>query len=158
MGAGFNSDRDPLITVYLALDAATLANGCMHVVPCSYTEGVLPDRRDDGQEAWREFADARGLEPEPLPLEAGEVVLLSPFLLHTSGTNSTAAARRAFSVELMPEHTRTRDDEILGATILFPGGKHGAVVGKDPALRKRDCGAGEEELRRFAERHAQARL
>ena len=119
---------------------------------------VLPDRRDDGQEAWREFADARGLEPQPLPLEAGEVVLLSPFLLHTSGTNSTTTARRAFSVELMPEHTRTRDDEILGATILFPGGKEGALVGKDPALRKRDGGAGEEELRRFAERHAQARL
>ena len=155
MGAGFNSDRDPLITVYLALDAATLANGCMHVVPCSHTEGVIEAPSEDDRLAQ---ASARGLEPQPLPLEAGEVVLLSPFLLHTSGTNSTAAARRAFSVELMPEHTRTRDDEILGATILFPAGKEGAVVGKDPALRKRDGGAGEEELRQFAERHAQARL
>ena len=155
MGAGFNSDRDPLITVYLALDAATLANGCMHIVRGSHTEGVIEAPSEDDRLAQ---ASARGLESQPLPLEAGEVVLLSPFLLHTSGTNSTAAARRAFSVELMPEHTRTRDDEILGATILFPGGKHGAVVGKDPALRKRDGGAGEEELRRFAERHAQARL
>jgi hypothetical protein len=29
-----------------------------------------------------------------------QVVLLSPFLLYTSGTNSTPASRRAFSVEL----------------------------------------------------------
>jgi ectoine hydroxylase-related dioxygenase (phytanoyl-CoA dioxygenase family) len=28
-------DRDPRITVYLAIDAATEENGCMHIVPGS---------------------------------------------------------------------------------------------------------------------------
>jgi hypothetical protein len=32
----------------------------------------------------------------------------------------------------MPEHTRTREGEALGATVLFPGGREGAVVRIDP--------------------------
>lgn len=130
MGAGFNCDRNPLVTVYLALDDATVANGCMHVVRGSHTEGVLsgPGKllSDPGKVA------ALDLRSEALELLAGEVLLLSPFLLHTSGTNSTTASRRAFSVELMPEHTRTRDGNPLQATVLFPGGRRGLAMGIDP--------------------------
>ena len=41
MGAGFNCDRDPLVTVYLALDDATISNGCMHIVRGSHADGLL---------------------------------------------------------------------------------------------------------------------
>ena len=37
-------DRDPRMTVYLAIDAATEENGCMHIVPGSHHLGVVNDR------------------------------------------------------------------------------------------------------------------
>ena len=44
-----------------------------------------------------------------LEAEAGEAILLHNFLLHRSGINSTASARRAFSVTYMDAKTRTLD-------------------------------------------------
>ena len=78
-------------------------------------------------------------------------------MLHTSGTNSTNKSRRAFSVELMPEHTLTRDGKALGATVLFPGGQEGAAVGIDPHFLPK-VGARMEKERLAAEDGARSRL
>jgi ectoine hydroxylase-related dioxygenase (phytanoyl-CoA dioxygenase family) len=78
---GYNCDRPPLITIYLAIDKATKENGCMRLIPATHTRGVVPP------EDLAALAEDDGV---PLPLEAGEVVLLSPHLLHSSGMNRTA--------------------------------------------------------------------
>jgi hypothetical protein len=104
-GSVWDLDRDPLVTVWIALDAATPENGCMDVVPGSHRLGLL---------SWygstvSEEGVARYCPPEayvPLPVEAGHGVLVHNWLLHRSGINPTDSPRRAFTCCFMDGRTR----------------------------------------------------
>jgi phytanoyl-CoA hydroxylase len=98
-------DRDPLITVWTALDPATKANGCVQIVPGSHHELLNPEHgsgflTDEQAAAIAERSDTVFLE-----LKAGEVVLLHNHMLHTSDVNRTQQSRRAFSVCYMDAAT-----------------------------------------------------
>ena len=98
-------DRDPLITVWTALDPATLDNGCVQIVPGSHAALVNPEHGSGfltGEQTENLLEDH---DPVPLELAAGEVVLLHNWLLHSSDVNRTAGARRAFSVCYMDAQT-----------------------------------------------------
>lgn len=99
-------DRDPLLTVWVALDAAGAAQGCMEVIEGSHGWGLLNPGHHSG---WLNAAQRRALEPHPtMPLEAqaGDVYLLHNWLLHRSGRNATGEARRAFSFCYMEAATQ----------------------------------------------------
>ncbi|MBI2504170.1 MAG: phytanoyl-CoA dioxygenase family protein [Candidatus Latescibacteria bacterium] len=98
-------DRDPLITVWTALDPATLANGCVQVVPGSHRALVNPEHPSGFLSAEQAAELLSKTQPVPLELEAGEVVLLHNWLLHSSDVNRTAIPRRAFSVCYMDAAT-----------------------------------------------------
>ncbi len=100
-------DRDPLITVWTALDAATVANGCVQVIPGSHRFGQLNPAHPSGfvTEEQAEEQRANGTVVH-LELEAGEAVLLHNWLLHASEVNCTDQPRRAFSVCYMDAGTR----------------------------------------------------
>ncbi|HVX42232.1 MAG TPA: phytanoyl-CoA dioxygenase family protein, partial [Mycobacteriales bacterium] len=99
-------DRDPLVTVWTALDPATVANGCVQVIDGSHREGVI---NPDHPSGWLTEQQAhRYCPPEKivhLELEPGEAVLLHNWLLHASEVNGTDIARRAFSVCYMDGRT-----------------------------------------------------
>ena len=107
-------DRDPQITVWTALDPASIANGCMQVIPGSHRRLRNPSNGSgflsDGQRADLERLIEAG-DPQHCPLylqmDAGEAVLLHNWTLHRSGTNATAIPRRAFSVCYMDAATRS---------------------------------------------------
>ena len=98
-------DRDPLITLWTALDPATLANGCVQVVPGSHRALVNPDHPSGFLSAEQTAALLAKTQPVSLELEAGEVVLLHNWLLHSSDVNHTGTPRRAFSVCYMDAAT-----------------------------------------------------
>lgn len=98
-------DRDPLITIWTALDPATLANGCVQVVPGSHRALVNPDHPSGFLSAEQTAELLAKSQPVALELEAGEVVLLHNWLLHSSDVNHTAIPRRAFSVCYMDAAT-----------------------------------------------------
>lgn len=102
-------DRDPLITIWTALDAATVANGCLQVIPGSHRSGVInPSHHSAFLDAQQ---TAEHVSPDRivlLELAAGEVVLLHNWLLHASGVNRSSTSRRAFSVCYMDAATQTR--------------------------------------------------
>jgi phytanoyl-CoA hydroxylase len=100
-------DRDPQITIYTALDPATLENGCVHIIPRSHQALVNPT--SGAGFLTREQIDeiVERYEAFPLELEAGEVVLLHNWMLHSSGTNSSQISRRAFSVCYMNAATKS---------------------------------------------------
>ncbi|MEZ4859965.1 MAG: phytanoyl-CoA dioxygenase family protein [Caldilineaceae bacterium] len=103
VGVGWGLDRNPIITIWTALDDATVANGCMQIVPGSHKLGVLNPGHfvtEADQARYTQEADV-----VDLPVAAGEAVLLHNFLLHRSGINRTAIPRRALSVAYMDAAT-----------------------------------------------------
>ena len=112
-------DRDPLITVWTALDPATRENGCVQIVPGSHQQGLINPSHPSGflsdEQAERYNAPENIVY---LELAAGEAVLLHNHLLHRSDTNATAVSRRAFSVCYMDARTKASNGEIY--TPLFP--------------------------------------
>jgi hypothetical protein len=105
-------DRDPLITVWTALDPATRANGCVQVIPGSHKLGLInpshPSAFLTDEQGRTHAPDERA---EYLELDAGEAVLLHNWLLHRSDTNATDIPRRAFSVCYMDARTRATNGE-----------------------------------------------
>lgn len=107
-----NLDRDPLITVWTALDPATVANGCVQIVPGTHRLGLINRSHPSGfltPEQAREYCPAEKVVY--LELKAGEVALLHNWLLHSSDVNKTDIPRRAFSVCYMDGRTSASDGE-----------------------------------------------
>jgi polysaccharide pyruvyl transferase WcaK-like protein len=99
-------DRDPLVTVWVALDPATRANGCLEVIPGSHNLGLLSLY---GSTVAEEDV-ARHCPPErvqPIEVEAGHAVLLHNWLIHRSGVNPSPVPRRAFTVCYMDGRTQS---------------------------------------------------
>jgi len=99
-------DRDPLLTVWTALDPATRENGCVQVVPRSHRHGLINPTHPSGflskAQAAAICTDDRIVHVE---LKQGEVVILHNYLLHASDINRSSQSRRAFSVCYMDAAT-----------------------------------------------------
>jgi polysaccharide pyruvyl transferase WcaK-like protein len=97
-------DRDPLVTIWVALDAATREKGCLQVIPGSHRLGLL-----SRQGSTLSAEHARRYCPEKdvlhLEVEAGEGLLLHNWLVHRSGVNETDTPRRAFTACYMDART-----------------------------------------------------
>ncbi|MBA3845154.1 MAG: phytanoyl-CoA dioxygenase family protein [Planctomycetes bacterium] len=104
-GGAWGLDRNPLMTVWTALDPATIANGCVEIIPGSHRLGLL---HKQGHTVTAEHVAAHCQPGRAVPLElaAGESVLLHNWLLHRSGVNDTDKPRRAFSVCYLDARTR----------------------------------------------------
>ena len=102
-------DRNPVITVWTALDPATIENGCVGIVPGSHRSTIEQDESVAFAFLTTEQATAvlAETEPEYLELEVGEAALLHNWLLHGSDVNKTDIPRRAFSVCYMDAATKS---------------------------------------------------
>jgi hypothetical protein len=101
-------DRDPQLTVWTALDPATVANGCVQVIPGSHKGGLINPSHHSGFLTPEQAARHAPREKIVfLELAAGEAVLLHNYLLHASDVNRTDIPRRAFSVCYMDARTVT---------------------------------------------------
>jgi hypothetical protein len=99
-------DREPLVTIWIALDPATTANGCMEAVRGSHQLGLLSNYGST-------VSDEHALEhcpPErvvPLEVPAGHAVLLHNWLIHRSGINTSPIPRRAVTICYLDGRTRS---------------------------------------------------
>jgi hypothetical protein len=120
-GAGWQMDRHPVVTIWTALDAATIENGCVQVIPGSHLLGLL----SEGGHTITPEQEAEYCTPEKivhLELAAGEAVLLHNWLLHASDINHTDTPRRAFSCCYMDARTRKTDDRRPAGNTVFGEG------------------------------------
>ena len=121
-------DRDPLITVWAALDPATIENGCVQVIPGSHRQGLINPSHPSGfltpAQAEQHAPTAKVVH---LELQPGEVALLHNYLLHASDVNKTDISRRAFSVCYMDARTVTSNGETY-STIFGPGALQAAAL------------------------------
>ena len=105
VGAGWGIDSNPTTTVWTALDDATVATGCMQVVPGSHKLGIL----NEGHYASEEDQATHCSSEKIIDLEvrAGEAVLIHNWMLHRSKVNRTGKPRRAFSIAFMDAATKS---------------------------------------------------
>ncbi len=117
-------DRDPLITIWIALDPATIANGCVQVLPGTHHTLINPSDSSGFLTPAQAEAALGQAQPVYLELQAGEAVLLHNWLLHASDVNKSGIARRAFSICYMDAATQSKRGEkfsiIFGEGALQP--------------------------------------
>ncbi len=90
----------PVIGVWIALDEATTANGCMHVIRGSHREGPVPHfhRRD-----WQICdTDVRVVDDVAVPLPPGGALFFDGYLHHGTPANRTDTRRRALQFHYAP--------------------------------------------------------
>ncbi len=98
-------DRDPLVTIWTALDPATIANGCVRVIPGSHRQ-LVNREASAGFLSKEQVAALDESTAVHLELAAGETVLLHNWVLHNSGVNNSSLSRRAYSVCYMEAATK----------------------------------------------------
>lgn len=93
---GWRLSIPPKVTIWTAMDATSVANGCLQIIPGSH-KTMIPEKGDllSPEERAIHAPDEKRLY---LEMEMGEVVLLHNWTLHRSEVNTTNRPRRAFSV------------------------------------------------------------
>jgi len=115
-------DRPTMITCWLALDDATVDNGCMHVIPGSHRDpryqpvgcDLSPDIHlspvpGGPGEPGSLYDEIRTWMPDravPVELKAGECMFHHCLNYHMTPQNITDRQRRAFVIIYMPDGTR----------------------------------------------------
>lgn len=102
-GAYVGFEHRPYITVWIALDDTTEANGCVYVLPRNLDEdeSIVPHRWDA---ASKEKVGYDGPEfGVAAEVPAGSIVVFSSTTLHCSGANTTGNVRRAYLCQYSPE-------------------------------------------------------
>jgi phytanoyl-CoA hydroxylase len=87
-----------LIGAWIALDDATIENGCLWVVPCSHRSGYLyPQRPHDNADEFDFAPESFGFDESaevPVEVPAGSLVFFNGYLLHRSRKNRSEVYRR----------------------------------------------------------------
>ncbi len=107
-GTFWGLSAQPTLQIWLALDDAPVASGCVEVIPGSHRGGLATPAGGTIPDA---LTAPRAAEALALPAEAGELLLIHNLVWHRSGRNHTPHPRRALSVCLMSAAitcTRTR--------------------------------------------------
>jgi phytanoyl-CoA hydroxylase len=88
-----------LVGAWIALDDATVDNGCLWVIPGSHRDGYLfPTRAHDDPDEYDVSDQAYGFDDSAavaVEVPAGAVVFFNGYLLHRSSKNRTPGFRRA---------------------------------------------------------------
>ena len=104
---------DKVATAWIALDDATVANGCMHVLPGGHALGALKHHHTVDCEIVPDRIDKE--RAVPVPLKAGGVLYFSAMLPHQTPPNRTAGRRRALQFQYRGVSTRSVSKEEFGA-------------------------------------------
>ena len=132
-----------LCAAWIAIDDATVDNGCLRVIPGSHLAGTLyPFREHSRTDEFDPAPESHGFDDSDevaVEMRAGSVLFFNGYLLHRSRKNSSGRYRRTLVNHYMstqsPLHWRL-DEE------LADGGRHDSdnrsvhlVCGEDPYAR-----------------------
>ena len=129
-----------LCGAWIAIDDATVENGCLWVLPGSHKDGVLCQQREHDQpDQFDSSPESYGFDDSievPVEVERGSVVFFNGYLLHRSKRNVSGQYRRSLVNHYMSTQSPLHwclDEELEG------GGKHQSdnrsvhvVCGEDP--------------------------
>jgi ectoine hydroxylase-related dioxygenase (phytanoyl-CoA dioxygenase family) len=112
-------DPAAAMSLWIALDDADEANGCMRFIPGSHKAGEVGHQRA-GQYIAQLKADADESLAVPVPLPAGSGVVHHCRTLHNTQPNHTPRQRRAWVMHLMPSGT-CQNGVVLSDRLLLRG-------------------------------------
>ena len=87
----------PYLTLWLALNDATVENGCISVLPGSHKRGLLPHEKTPLGLACHAPDDPD--QGVPVPLEAGSLAVFWSLTAHKSGANVSSGVRKAYIIQ-----------------------------------------------------------
>jgi ectoine hydroxylase-related dioxygenase (phytanoyl-CoA dioxygenase family) len=96
------------ISLWVALDEATLQNGCLYYLPGSHKLARF-DNVDIGQNMdalFQHYPEFKNIEPVAAVMKAGDAGLHNGLTAHAAGPNMTPRWRRAMTCAYMPEGAR----------------------------------------------------
>ena len=99
------SDEGTLTGVWVALDDATVENGCLRFVPGSHGSRQLFPMEPHGRlDEFDHALEAQGFDATtemPIEVAAGDAVVFSGYLLHSSGANRSSSWRRSIATHYL---------------------------------------------------------
>lgn len=105
---------DDLTTAWIALDDATLDNGCMCYVPASHKHGIFPVDADPERPVHHvpRTGDLKLAPPVACPVSAGSVIFHHGCTLHASEANHSDTWRRAIIFHYATAHARSENEAL----------------------------------------------
>lgn len=97
------SSRDS-ISIWVALDDATLGNGCMWYVPGTHKTARYENAGigENMADLFKVYPDWKSIDPVACPCPAGSAVFHNGLVAHGAGANMTNKPRRAMTCAYMP--------------------------------------------------------
>jgi ectoine hydroxylase-related dioxygenase (phytanoyl-CoA dioxygenase family) len=117
-----------VVTLWLAIDDSTAENGCMRVIPGTQTQRIVTraelKKRTDVDNVLGTSMDealvdeARAVD---LVLQAGDVSIHHPAIIHGSNANTSPRWRRGLTIRYIPTSTRILSNEPWPSAFLLRG-------------------------------------
>lgn len=108
------------VTCWLALEDATLENGCIWILPQTHLKGLVEHKNSDvGKQCY--FGDDPGM---PVPLKKGSMVVFHSLLFHRSTPNRSQTIRKGYIIQYSVDgafHPVTKEVFNNGPTIAKDG-------------------------------------
>jgi phytanoyl-CoA hydroxylase len=123
------SSRDA-ISIWIALDDATLENGCLWFVPTSHktarwdNAGIGVNMGD----LFKVYPEWKKIDPVPVPAKAGDALFHNGLTAHGAGANMTNRSRRAMTCAYMPDGSTFNGTRNILPEELFKKLKIGDVI------------------------------
>ena len=93
------------ISLWVALDDATLSNGCLYFMPGTHREATFENSgiTQEIADLFRVYPQWKERSPMAAPMKAGDCSFHNGLLAHGAGANMTPGRRRAMTCAYMPE-------------------------------------------------------
>jgi len=117
------------LTCWIALEDATIDNGCIHYIRGSHQWDLLPiTGLAGGMDSIRDvLSDDQAIAfqtPTPIELKAGQIVFHHPLTVHGSFENRTSRSRKATVVNLISDGVTSQTNEpLLSGVPVIPKGQ-----------------------------------
>jgi phytanoyl-CoA hydroxylase len=134
------ADESSILTVWMPVTQATVANGCMQVIPRSHSLGKLFDHCPGGPGGLA-IPDAvlPPGDPVALPMKPGSVLLMTQSTVHSSLDNVTPdQVRISFDLRYQPTGQPTGRPAFAPAGFVARSVAHPESVVRDPAVWSRN--------------------
>jgi ectoine hydroxylase-related dioxygenase (phytanoyl-CoA dioxygenase family) len=119
-------DPPDLVSVWMALDEATLENGCMRVIPGSHTGGVLEHKHLQDYQVDEDELDTS--HEVAVPLKAGGCLFFHSLLLHATAPNHSPYPRRSMIISAMSARSRYTGRDPKPSFPLLRGREYAGAV------------------------------